>query len=43
MDSALEATLRTRSIDWVRERAAANGGFLRRNVLGSRIDGPRRM
>lgn len=40
MDSVLEAALRTRILDWVRERADANGGFLhRQELLGFRIDG----
>lgn len=40
MDSALEAALRARILDWVRERAETNGGFLhRQELLGYRIDG----
>lgn len=40
MDTALEARLRLRILDWVRERAEANGGFLhRRELLNFRIDG----
>ncbi|PJI95132.1 HNH endonuclease [Luteimicrobium subarcticum] len=40
MDSALEAALRRRIIDWVMDRADANGGFLRREeLLSFRIDG----
>ncbi|WP_211373955.1 HNH endonuclease [Cellulomonas fimi] len=38
MDSALEAALRVQIMDWVRERAEANGGFLhRQELLGFRI------
>lgn len=33
MDTALEATLRVEIMDWVRERAEANGGFLHRHEL----------
>ncbi|ROS79130.1 HNH endonuclease [Cellulomonas sp. PhB143] len=40
MDSALEAALRLRIIDWVHQRAEANGGFLRRDeLLDFHIDG----
>ncbi|GAA4847156.1 HNH endonuclease [Luteimicrobium xylanilyticum] len=40
MESALEAALRRRIIDWVMERADANGGFLHREeLLSFRIDG----
>jgi putative restriction endonuclease len=39
MDTAMEAALRMRIIDWVRERAEANGGFLHRHeLLSFRID-----
>ena len=33
MDTVVEAALRMRIIEWVHERAAANGGFLRRQEL----------
>jgi len=40
MDSAVEAALRTRIIQWVHERAEANGGFLHRDeLLDFHIDG----
>lgn len=40
MDTALEARLRLQILDWVRERAEANGGFLhRQELLSFRIDG----
>lgn len=40
MDSAVEAALRTRIIQWVQERAQANGGFLHRTeLLDFHIDG----
>src|SRR6478609_525026 len=40
MDSAVEAALRVRIIQWVQERAEANGGFLRRDeLLDFHIDG----
>ncbi|MFI2703149.1 HNH endonuclease [Cellulosimicrobium composti] len=40
MDSVVEAALRTRIIQWVHERAEANGGFLRRDeLLDFHIDG----
>ena len=40
MDTAFEAALRIRVMDWVRERAEANGGFLHRHeLLSFRIDG----
>lgn len=42
MDSALETALRFRIIDWVRERAEANGGFVHRSeLLGFELDGKR--
>lgn len=40
MDSHLEAALRRRIMDWVGERAEANGGFVHRSeLLEFRIDG----
>lgn len=40
MDSALESALRVRIMAWVRERAEANGGFVRRDeLLDHRLDG----
>lgn len=33
MDTALEAALRVQIMNWVRERAEANGGFLHRAEL----------
>ncbi|MCB7136049.1 HNH endonuclease [Cellulosimicrobium marinum] len=40
MESAVEAALRVRIIQWVHERAEANGGFLRRDeLLDFHIDG----
>ncbi|MDT0166477.1 HNH endonuclease [Actinotalea sp. AC32] len=40
METALEAALRARIMDWVRQRAEANGGFLhRQELLSFRIDG----
>ena len=40
MDTALEVRLRLQILDWVRERAEANGGFLhRQELLSFRIDG----
>ena len=40
MDTALEAALRVRIMEWVRERADANGGFLHREeLLRFRVDG----
>lgn len=40
MDTAVESALRVQIMDWVRERAEANGGFLhRQELLGFRIDG----
>ncbi|WP_265521587.1 HNH endonuclease [Oerskovia flava] len=40
MDSVVEAALRTRIIQWVQERATANGGFLHRaELLDFHIDG----
>lgn len=40
MDTAIEAALRTRIMEWVQERAEANGGFLhRQELLSFRIDG----
>ena len=39
MDLGVESALRTAIMDWVRERAEANGGFLhRQELLGFRID-----
>ena len=40
MDTTVETALRLRVIDWVRQRAEANGGFLhRQELLSFRIDG----
>lgn len=40
MDTAVEAALRARIIEWVRERAEANGGFVHRfDLLNHRVDG----
>lgn len=40
MDTAIEAALRVRIMEWVQERAEANGGFLhRQELLSFRIDG----
>jgi len=40
MDTAVEAALRVQIMNWVRERAEANGGFLHRaELLGFRIEG----
>lgn len=40
MDSAVEAALRTRIIQWVQDQAEANGGFLHRDqLLDFHIDG----
>lgn len=40
MDLAVESALRVAIMDWVRERAEANGGFLHRHeLLSFRIDG----
>ncbi len=40
MESTVEAALRLRIMEWVRERAEANGGFLHRaELLDFRIDG----
>ena len=40
MDTAVETALRLRVIDWVRQRAEANTGFLhRQELLSFRIDG----
>jgi putative restriction endonuclease len=39
MDTALESALRVRIMDWVRQKAEANGGFIHRfDLLGFRID-----
>ncbi|MBI9113499.1 HNH endonuclease [Sanguibacter suaedae] len=40
MDTVVESALRLRIMDWVRERAESNGGFLfRHELLSFRIDG----
>ncbi|MCR6492669.1 HNH endonuclease [Cellulomonas sp. P24] len=40
MDTTVETAVRLRVIDWVRQRAEANGGFLhRQELLSFRIDG----
>jgi putative restriction endonuclease len=40
VDTAVETALRLRVLDWVRQRAEANGGFLhRQELLSFRIDG----
>ena len=40
MDTAAETALRLHIIDWVRERAEANAGFLhRQELLSFRVDG----
>ena len=40
MDSAVEAALRVRIIQWVQDQAEANGGFLHRDqLLDFHIDG----
>lgn len=39
MDTALESALRVRVMEWVRQKAEANGGFIHRfDLLGFRID-----
>lgn len=39
MDTALESALRVRIMEWVRQKAEANGGFIHRfDLLGFRID-----
>lgn len=39
MDTAVEAAIRDQIIQWVRERAEANGGFLHREELLGYVDG----